>query len=461
MTIFLILLSSIHAIEKPNIVLILADDLGYGDLKSTNPDCKNSAPAIDRIAEEGVVFTDMHSAASWCVPSRYGLMTATYPHKNNRKYRTKPVIADNELTLPEMLKRNGYRTAMIGKWHLGFETKMNFHVDKLPGGPYDRGFDYFYRLPHSLDIQPYLYIENDRPVQKPTEPISNRGPSEKFWNEIQGEFWREGKCAPNFKHEEVLDILTDKSIDFIKSHPNESQQPLFLFIPLTAPHTPWLPAERFRKNSPNGIYGAFVAHIDDCVNRIDQAIKNVGIEENTIIIITSDNGPVWYEKDEERTRHKSRGTLRGMKGDVYEGGHRVPFIMRWPKYIQAGSHNKKLSSFLDVMPTLAEIIGDKKVPAQYIDGISLGKTFTESKRDELIHLGTKKFLAIRYKNWKYIPFIGSGGFSHPKITTPQTGEAKGQLYNLKIDPGETENLYKRYPELVEKLASKLDELKNK
>ena len=453
----LILTCMIQANEKPNIIFILADDLGYGDIKSTNANSKNAAPAIDKIATEGMYFTDMHAPASWCVPSRYGLMTSTYPHKNKRDWRKEPVIAKDELTLPGMLRDNGYETCMIGKWHLGFETGMNFQLDKFPGGPFDRGFDSYYGLPQALDIQPYLYIEDDKPVMKPTGTVGDRGPSDpKIWTKIQGEFWRKGECAPNFKHEEVLDVLADRSAEKIKSHAKSSDKPLFLYVPLTAPHTPWLPGEKFMETAPNGLYGAFVAHVDDCVRRIDEAISEAGVKDNTIIIITSDNGPVWYDKDEERTGHVSTGVMRGMKGDACEGGHRVPFIVRWPKGIKAGSKTDVMSSFLDMIPTFAEIVGAKHIPAKFKDGYSLGNTFDSSKRTEMLHLVTKDYLAIRHKNWKYIPFIGSGGFSTPKFVKPKKGEAKGQLYNLEKDPGETKNLYFEYPELVKELEAKLN-----
>ncbi|MCM8531159.1 MAG: arylsulfatase [Lentisphaeraceae bacterium] len=460
-TFFLLIFSMVTAFsaDKPNIVFILADDLGYGDLKANNPECKNAAPAIDSIASEGMVFTDMHSGASWCVPSRYALLTSTYPFKNTNNWKKMGVIGKDEMTLPKMLKANGYSTAMIGKWHLGFDTGMDFHADKLTGGPFDRGFDYFYGLPHSLDIQPYLYIENDKAVQKPTGKVGDRGPTDPNWTKIQGEFWRKGECAPNFKHDEVLDVLADRSAQKIKDHAKNSDKPLFLYVPLTAPHTPWLPGERFMKNSPNGLYGAFVAHVDDCVKRIDDAITEAGIKDNTIIIITSDNGPVWYDKDEERTGHKSNGILRGMKADAWEGGHRVPFIVRWPKGIKAGVRYDGLASFLDVLPTMADVVGDESHSNKYNDGLSLGKAFNDSQRSELVHLDKVSHLAIRYKDWKYIPFLGSGGFSKPKYIKAEKGGPTGQLYNLAKDPGEQKNLFSEYPELVKELHGKIEKAK--
>lgn len=461
---FLLLFSfvfcSITAAEetKPNIVFILADDLGYGDLKSTNSSSKNAAPAIDRIADEGMVFTDMHSGASWCTPSRYALLTSTYPHRTDLGWTKRPVIKEDELTLPGMLRRNGYSTCMIGKWHLGFETGMDFMADKYPGGPVDRGFDEFYGLPQSLDIQPYLYIVNDKPEKKPTETVGDRGPTDPNWTKIQGEFWRKGKMSPGFKHDEVLDVITAKSVEKIKSHAVSSKKPLFLYVPLTAPHTPWLPGERFMKKFPDNLYAAFVAHVDDCVAKVDKALKDSGMAENTILIISSDNGPVWYQKDIDRTGHKSTGIMRGMKGDSWEGGHRVPFIVRWPKGIKSGSRTSELSGFVDMIPTFAQIVGDKEIAAKFKDGHSLKDVLQggKTKREYIVHLATKKYVAIRKGNWKYIPFIGSGGFSSPKFVKTKAGETPAQLYDLDKDPSETKNIHDKYPEIAAELKKLME-----
>jgi len=439
---------------KPHIVFILADDLGYGDVSSTNPNSKNASPAIDRIADEGMVFTDMHSGASWCTPSRYALLTGTYPHRTSLKWRSEPVIKKNELTVPGMLRRNGYSTCMIGKWHLGFDTGMDFMKDIFPGGPVDRGFDEFYGIPQSLDIPPYLYIVNDRPEKKPTATIGDRGPSDpKKWTNIQGEFWRKGQMPPGFKHEHVLDVIADKSVAKIKSHSSSSDKPLFLYVPLTAPHTPWLPAKRFLDQFPGEMYAAFVAHVDDCVKRIDDALKETGMSDNTIFIVTSDNGPVWYQKDIDRTGHSSTGIMKGMKGDAWEGGHRVPFVVKWPKGIKSGSRTSEMSGFVDMLPTFAEIVGDKEVAAKFKDGHSLKNVFKGGKttRQHIVHMATKDYIAVRKGKWKYIPFIGSGGFSKPKFVKVKKGETPGQLYDLEKDPSETTNLHDKYPEVVAEL----------
>jgi arylsulfatase A-like enzyme len=447
---FALLSSKSIAADKPNIIFILADDMGYGDLKATNADCRNLAPAIDRIAAAGMVFTDMHTPAAWCVPSRYGLMTASYPHRNRRNWQKEPVITDDELTVPKMLKAHGYSTAMVGKWHLGFESGMNFNADVYHGGPVDRGFDSFYGLPHSLDIQPYLYIVNDKAEAKPTAKVGARGPGKAHWNNIQGEFWRAGNASPGFDHRKVLDILADKSVATIRAHTQNGNKPLFLYVPLTAPHTPWLPADRFLSKTPDNMYAAFVAHVDDCVRRIDQAIADNGMTDNTILIITSDNGPVWYDKDKKRTGHSATAVLRGMKGDVWEGGHRVPFVVRWPGKVKAGSSSAELASFVDMLPTFADIVGDDKNAGKYRDGYSLKDALMggKTKRETLVHLGTGRFMALRSKNWKYIPFEGSGGFSKPRFVRPKEGEKRGQLYDLSKDRAEENNLYDVNPELV-------------
>ena len=456
--VFFVFLLGCKSVEsKPNIVFILTDDLGYGDVKSTNTESKNATPAIDRLSEEGMTFTDMHAAASWCVPSRYGLLTGAYPGRTDLGWTKKPVIADGEMTLPQMLRNNGYRTAMIGKWHLGFTTGKDFMKDKYPGGPVDRGFDYWFGIPHSLDIEPYLYIENDKAVMKPTGTVAAKGPSNPKWTKIQGEFWRKGQMSPDFDHNTCLDVLTERAVSEIKSAAAKDK-PFFLYVPLTAPHTPWLPGEKFLKNSPNEMYGAFVAHVDDCVKRMDAALKESGASENTIFILTSDNGPVWYDKDIERTGHKSTGVMRGMKGDAWEGGHRVPFIVRWPAKIKAGSVTHELSSFTDVLPTMADIVGDAKHGGKFRDGHSMASVLEGGKttRTDLMMLCTGRHYAARIGDWKYIPFIGSGGFTPPKFVKPKKGEPTGQLYNLAKDPGETTNLYSKYPEKVKELKALIE-----
>jgi arylsulfatase A-like enzyme len=440
--------------SKPNLVFILADDMGYGDVTSTNPGNKNSTPSLDKLSDEGLVFTDMHSTASWCTPSRYGLLTGAYPSRTDLGWTKHPVIVKDEMTLPKLLKNNGYNTAMIGKWHLGFETGMNFMADKYPGGPFDRGFGYFYGIPQSLDIQPYLYIQNDKPVKKPTVDVAAKGPSDPVkWTNIQGEFYRKGKMSPGFDHNKVLDVITDQSVSYIKEVSKD--QPFFLYVPLTAPHTPWLPGKRFIEKTPKEIYFAFMAHVDDCVGRIDAALKENGVSDNTIFIVSSDNGPVWYDKDIKRTGHKSTGKMRGMKGDAWEGGHRVPFIVRWPNGIKPGK-TAELASFTDMVATMADIVGDEKHGGKFRDGHSLKQVFKGGKttRDELVMLATGKYVAVRKGDWKLIPFLGSGGFSKPKFIKPAKGEkVVGQLYNLKDDPSETKNLYAQNPEKVKELEA--------
>ncbi|NQZ57814.1 MAG: sulfatase-like hydrolase/transferase, partial [Lentisphaeraceae bacterium] len=389
------------------------------------------------------------------VPSRYGLMTSTYPWRNGRKWTKTAVIEKGQTTIASMLKEQGYQTCMIGKWHLGFDTARDFRADTFPGGPVDRGFDEFFGLPHSLDIQPYLYIQNDRAITKPVHGVAAMGPGEDHWNHIQGKFYRRGKMSEGFDHNKVLDILTEKSITRIKNQ--SADKPLFLYVPLTAPHTPWLPAERFMKKFPNNRYGAFVAQVDDCIARIHQAVSDKKMADNTIFIVTSDNGPVWYEKDFERTGHQAASMFRGMKGDVWEGGHRMPFIISWPGKIKAASTTSALCSFMDIMPTLADLIGDKKRAGTFKDGISFAPALQglKSKRDTLIMLGIRSALAIRKNEWKLIPFQGSGGFSKPARRRARKGEAAGQLYNLSNDPGEQNNLYEQYPEIAQELSQLL------
>lgn len=446
--------------SKPNVLIILADDLGYGDLSSFNPNSKISTPNIDAIAENGMKFTNAHAAGTWCVPSRYGLLTGQYPFRNDREY-TESVISPDRETLGKFLQKNDYRTACVGKWHQGIVNEKNPGKDaRLIGGPVDKGFDYFYGIPASLDIPPYYYIENDRYVTYPFDSIGDS--FSKGWSPIQGAFWRGGKMPPNFKHETVLQTITGKVNDYLEDYKNQGEdKPFFMYFPMTAPHTPWLPEEKFKNASKAGMYGDFVMQVDHYVGTVMDKLKTLGLSENTIVIFASDNGPVWFPNNVAEYGHNSVGPLSGMKADVLEGGHRMPFIVRWPEQVAAGTESNTLICFTDIYATIAELLEKPLAKDAGEDSISflpllIGEE--NKKRPPVIH-SNGGLQSIIYDDWKYIDGKGPGGFTErvmgefPNILPRD--EYEGQLYHLAEDVGERSNLYEENPAKVKELSGLL------
>jgi len=441
--------------ELPNIVLILADDLGYGDPASNNPESRIPTPAIDRIAAEGMRFTDAHSPAALCVPSRYGLLTGRYPLRSRLAWRREAVIPPGEATLATLLKAKGYRTAMLGKWHLGFDGGEKYEYGKpLTGGPVDRGFDYYFGIPASLDIPPYFYIRGRRAEAAPTERID--ASSTPGWSPIQGAFWRAGPVAPGFRHRDVLPRLEQEAVRLIELYARQRlRRPFFLYVALTAPHTPWLPLEQFRGKSHAGLYGDFVVQVDHTVGRILETLDREGLAPQTLVIFTSDNGPVWYPADVERFHHSATGPLRGMKADSWEGGHRVPFLVRWPGRVEPGSKSDELIAFTDIMATLAEAVGAAK-PDTAVDSRSFLPVLLGKRMDGPVHehlILKENAAVVRQGRWKLITHLGSGGFSKPKRVQPEPGGPEGQLYDLEKDIGERHNLWQERPEIVRRLMA--------
>ena len=432
----------------PNIVLILADDMGYGDARCYNSKSKIPTPNIDRIAREGMRFTDAHAPASFCVPTRYGLMTGRYPHRANLNWRSRAIIAKGRTTIASALRGEGYATAMVGKWHLGFDGGPNYIFTKpLPGGPVDRGFDSYFGIAHSLDIVPYYYISGRKAVAAPTEKIGAR--NTEGWSPIQGEFWRGGAIAPGFKHAEVLPRFTAESVKYLEGRKGKVQ-PFFLYVALPAPHTPWLPTKKFNERT-NNMYGDFVAMVDNTVGQILGALDKTKLAKNTLVIFTSDNGPVWYPADTKRFGHSAVTPLRGMKADAWEAGHRMPFLVRWPGTVKAGAVSDALICQTDFLATFAAITGralgdDEGGDSENFLPVLVGKKKTA--RQQLITGSNPKKLTFRRGDWKYIPFLGSGGFSNPRREQPVPGGPRGQLYNLTVDIGETKNLWLQKPDLV-------------
>ncbi len=473
----------------PNIVYILADDLGYGDVRAYNPDSKIPTPHIDQLAREGMLFTDAHSPSSVCTPTRYGVLTGRYcwrsrlPRGVLRGYG-RALIDRERMTVASFLQDYDYTTGVIGKWHLGLDwvekedsaevvareittNELGMVIEMNPesidftkkptDGPLNHGFDYSFILPASLDMDPYCYLENDVLTAIPSQYTEgndlNTGYTEAFW--------RAGKIAPDFEFDLVLPTFTEKAISFIEQQA-QSPRPFFLYFPLAAPHTPWVPTIEFADRSQAGTYGDFVAMVDASVGQVLDKLEELGMKDNTLVIFTSDNGPFWTPELIEKYEHRAAGPLRGMKADAWEGGHRVPFIVRWPNKVLSGSRSEALTCLTNLLDTAIDIVGvdfeTKPAEDSYsILPVLLGES--QEGQEVVIHHSSRGFFAVRKGDWKLILGRGSGGFSEPQVYRPKRGEPVGQLYNLKEDHGENENLYLNQPNKVKELIAELERIR--
>ncbi len=453
---------------QPNIVIILSDDMGYGDLKAYNSKSKIPTPHLDRLAAEGMTFTDAHSGGSTCKPSRYALHSGEFAVRiKNPNDKKGPLLPEGQATVASMLRDNGYQTAMVGKWHLGFDqdesraddslSGFTFDPGKMTGGPRDRGFDSYFGMHASLDIPPYFFIQDRAATMAPTDRVeaSDSVETEEDWNHIQGAFWREGAVAPDFKHIEVTPRFQKEACQVIENH--EGEKPLFLYVALPSPHTPWLPTEEFAGKSGAGMYGDFVMQVDSVVGQVVASLEKAGMDEETLILFSSDNGPVWYEKDDERFEHASTGPLRGVKGSVWEGGHRVPFIVRWPNAVKAGVKIDHTVAFADVFATFAELAGQDGLPEGVaVDSASFAKVLLESDSDLKTRLPILHHKAvIRDGDWKLIDTKGGRGFGADKSVKYGV-----ELYDLRNDLSEENNLADAMPEKVENLRGKIEKVLN-
>jgi arylsulfatase A len=451
--------------ERPNIVILLADDMGYGDPGCYNPQSKIATPNIDRLAREGLRFTDAHATGALCHPSRYGLMTGRFPFRTDiTRWPTQPLIAKGQLTLASFLRNQGYQTAMVGKWHLGF--RENGYDQPLPGGPLDCGFESFFGLRASTDIPPYFYIRGNLSVAPPTDHIAEH--HSEGWAPNQGEFWREGGIAPGLHLKDVLPRLTDEACSLINTHAGKApgaRRPLMLYLAFTAPHTPWLPAAEFAGKSGAGRYGDFVMMVDAQIGRVLVALEKAGMAQNTLLVFTSDNGPMWLPSDVKRFGHDAASGLRGMKGDAWEAGHRMPFIVRWPGRVKAGTISDQTICFTDLLATFADICGTTLPAGAGPDSLSFLPVL-EGRQPEnqpvrgpiVMRAGSSPAMVIRSGDWKLINQLGSGGFSQPKTIKPEAGGPRGQLYNLRIDRAETNNLYLKHPGIVARLEAEMQRI---
>lgn len=460
------------ATERPNLVYILTDDLGLGDLGCYNPDSKIPTPGMDRLACDGMRFSDAHTPSSVCTPTRYGVLTGRYSWRSRLKQGvllgiSPALIEPGRLTIASLLKKHGYKTAAIGKWHLGFQSpdpniKEEWKQPKadltkpLRPGPVTIGFDTFFGIPASTDRDPYIYVQNDHPVAQPTEWFKGS----KHRRKGGDGFRRAGPIAPGYKHEEVLPTFGKKAVAFIESQ--KPDQPFFLYLPLNAPHTPWLPTKKSQGRSKAGHYGDYVVAIDDVVKKVLDAIDRTGLTENTIVILTSDNGSHWPTSDIEKWKHDANLGWRGQKGDIHEGGHRVPFIVRWPGHVRKDSTSDQLICLTDLTATMASILGHQLPDDAAEDSFDMMPALQEKEtrvRDAVVHHSLKGMFAVRQGDWKLIEGLGSGGFTLPRKLDPQPDGPKGQLYNLADDPAEKVNLYQKRPEIVARLHELLTKYK--
>lgn len=451
----------------PNIIYVLADDMGYGDVSVLNPEGKIKTVQLDKLASEGMVFEDMHSPSSVCTPTRYGILSGRYNWRSSLKNGvlggySPPLIERDRLTLPAMLKEEGYHTAVIGKWHLGLDwaskepstkkTPDESNVDfsrPFEQGPLSYGFDYFFGISASLDMPPFVFLENDRATEIPT--------TRKKWV-------REGAAAESFEAIDVLPKLTEKAIGYIESRAEEAKagNPFFLYFPLNAPHTPILPSEQWKGKSELGNYGDFVMEVDDTLGRIVATVDRLGLGEDTIIIFTADNGfaPAADVTPLLQKRHNPSGTLRGYKADIFDGGHRVPFIVRWPGKIAPGSKSDQLGCLLDLMRTCSDILGKQLPDDAAEDSVSLLPAMLQTAsgplRSEVVHHSINGSFAIRKGGWKLCLCPDSGGWSDPK---PGSEKAKNlpeyQLYDMLSDIGETRNLEESEKSRIEEMENSL------
>jgi arylsulfatase A-like enzyme len=473
----------------PNIVFILADDLGYGDVACYNSESKVPTPNIDKLASEGISFTDAHSPSTVCTPSRYSLLTGRMAFRNGYRGVFTGVggpclIEEGRLTLPQMLKNKGYKTAMFGKWHVGMTfydadgnpiNENGFDAVKrvdfsrrIPDSPIHRGFDRFFGTVccPTTDFL-YAFVDGDRIPVPPTGLLDrSKLPRHPYGNDC-----RKGFVAPDFDHEEVDMLFLQKSLSFLKEHSvQESGKPFFLFHSTQAVHLPSFAGRDFKGKTNAGPHGDFIFEFDYVVGEIIKGLKQYGFGENTLVIVSSDNGPEVPTVKAMRRDHKHDGARpwRGVKRDNWEGGHRVPMIAWWPGKIKAGSESDATVCLTDVMSTCADLVAADLPNDSAEDSYSfLSALLGESNkiREYTLHQTITLDLAIRKGHWKYLDHLGSGGSNYEEsgewgmkeYALPEMAPAApGQLYDLKTDPGETTNLYFKQPLIVEDLKTQLD-----
>ncbi len=487
LSVCLLVLSGAMSVDaaKPNIVLIMADDMGYGDVRALNTDSTIPTPHLDKLAAQGMTFTDAHSPSGVCTPTRYGLLTGRYCWRTSLRRGvlggySAPLIQKERATIASMLRGQGYATAAVGKWHLGMnmpkkgagvktrDWQGDGNVDfagKINDSPITRGFDYYFGVSASLDMAPYVWIENDRFTMQPTMQQK----ALKF-----PDFVRAGPRSKDFVIDEVLDKLADKTVERIKQGA-AGDKPFFIYMPLTAPHKPATPHKRFRGKSKLGPYGDFIMQVDDTIGRVMKGLDDAGVADSTVVIFTSDNGSFMYRYDESDKKdhvddatiqgyraehHRANGPFRGTKADVWEGGHHVPFFVRWPAKVKAGSKCDEPITHTDVFATCAAIAGAKLGNDVAEDSVSFLPALSGKPHDRgvgIINHSASGMFAIRDGKWKLVAGNGSGGRQQPRgkpFARPY------HLFDLGKDIGETTNLIEKHPDIAKKMEAALEKIRN-
>lgn len=482
------------AMDRPNIVYVLADDLGYGDLDVFEPSSKIPTPNLGRLAEQGMRFNDAHATSAVCSPSRYSLLTGRYNWRSRLKSGIVwdwdgPLIEQGLETVGSLLQGRGYRTACIGKWHLGWDwptydgKHANESIDygamdpeslrrravfgdrvdftqRIGGGPVDRGFDSYFGV-DVPNFPPYTWIEDDHVVQVPTT------------ERPENMYGSPGPAVEGWRLEDMLPTMTERAVKYI-SQASQQEEPYFLFFALTAPHSPVIPSADFVGKSGIGQYGDFVCEVDAVMGRILAAVEASGKERNTLIVFASDNGPERETRDDEgvynrarRTGHYSMGALRGMKRDVWEGGHRVPLLIAWPAVVPAGAVCDQLVSLMDLMATVGDITGGGLPPGAGEDSVSilplLQGEVQSSIRDSLVLHGMEGTFALRSGHWVLVDSPTGAENPEPDWFRDERGytvhSSERELFDLRSDLSERENLYDRLPKEAAELLKQLDDIR--
>ena len=480
--------------QLPNILFILADDLGYGDVRCYNSESKVPTPHLDQLAEEGILFTDAHSPSTVCTPTRYSILTGRMAFRTGMRgvftgAGGPCMIGKDRMTIGGMLQNKGYTTSLYGKWHVGmtFFDKDGKPINKngleavrridysraIPDAPIHRGFDYFFGsvcCPTTDWL--YAFIDGDRIPVPPTK-IIDRSPLPKHPYSKDN---RPGMIAPGYSMEEIDLQFMEKSLSFLEEHSKKRKEsPFFLFHSAQAVHLPSFPADQFKGKTKAGPHGDFIFELDYIVGKLMAALDKHGFADNTLVIFSSDNGPEVPTVLSMRQDYKHDGARpwRGVKRDNWEGGHRVPFIARWPGKIKPGTRSSQTLSLTDLMATFAAITNVKLPQGAGEDSVNMlpaliGSDKGKSIRKYTLHQTISLALAIRRGPWKYLDHRGSGGNNYDRsgrwgmkkyIVPEKEPEAPGQLYNLDTDPGETNNLYFKRSEIVKELKNKLEEFK--
>lgn len=452
----------------PNIIYILADDMGYGDVSVLNKESGIPTPNIDRIAGEGMIFTDAHSPSSVCTPTRYGILTGRYAWRTGKKSgvlqgHSPPLIDPDRETVASFLKGQGYQTACVGKWHLGMDwdssdgervigsNGKNADVScPVTAGPTDLGFDYFFGISASLNMPPHAYMEDNSLLGEVVyldgkEQLRNAG--------IQG---KDGWWDPEYRQEDVLPEFTDRAIRWMDNHLSEHpEDPFFLYMPLNAPHAPIVPNKEFAGQSRLGKYGDFCMEVDWSVGLLLDWLDQKGLSENTLVIFTADNGcspQAGFEKLQAQGHYPSY-IFRGLKGSLWEGGHRVPFLARWPAFIDKGTVSDLPICLTDLMATLADLAGKPLEPGVGEDSFSFleafsGKTPAWAEERGIVHHSDAGHFSIRRGKWKLVLHEEGGTRRHNPKDKPLINPAEIQLFDMEADPSETTNIQHLNPEVV-------------